>query len=322
MTAKLAAPTEESVCRALYRHFIEQTWAPVVHVAADPAHAAEEDRAAGRSPRIIDMLLVRTPRKKQLGPIELLAIEVKVTRADFLNDARTPAKQQAWRTIAHRHAYAAPAGLIRPEEVPAGSGLIEVGEAKTGALFNAPRGTGPAVRWAVRAPYTPTPDVPASLLLTFAWRAARAEGRARGFSWDTRDDLDDPEAMRAELHRLAREQEKTFNALERTRQERDAWRIAYAAAGHGVPCGTCTHPLIPVIRSGALSHWRHQAPAHNDPCAQARQAAAEADARARWETRSEEQQAFDIELHGPEAWRHMMWGGRHPEPADTEEGTG
>ncbi|NKS98791.1 hypothetical protein GS498_20465 [Rhodococcus hoagii] len=52
------------------------------------------------------------------------AIEVKVSRADFLRE--TVAKRRAWRAVTNRFVYATPAGLLRPDEIPDGCGLWEV----------------------------------------------------------------------------------------------------------------------------------------------------------------------------------------------------
>ena len=301
--------TELSMSRALYQHFVAQNWAPLVHISADPAFKAEADRAVFKSPRIIDMLMVRSARKKGIGPFDLLAVEIKVTRADFFADVRDPAKQESWRTIAHRHAYAVPAGLVRREEVPKGSGLLEVG---------------PGVSWTVRTPYTASPELPASLVLTFAWRAARAEGQLRGLSFSTRNDQD-PDVMRAELARLREDVDRSAKRLARVAGERDAWREAYAAAGGGVPCGGCGSPLKPVLRSGHISRWRHAAKQDDAPCHVLRQERAAAAAQARWERMSEQDRARRLTYADGVVERAISdlapWVDRDPWPADDEEPT-
>lgn len=56
-----------------------------------------------------------------------VVVEVKVSRSDFLADARKPHRQEggcgSWRY------FMAPTGLISPEELPAGWGLLEVTKA-------------------------------------------------------------------------------------------------------------------------------------------------------------------------------------------------
>lgn len=54
---------------------------------------------------------------------EATAYEIKVSRADFKRD--TPEKQRDARLYSDYFFYAAPAGLIKPEEIPLWAGLIE-----------------------------------------------------------------------------------------------------------------------------------------------------------------------------------------------------
>jgi len=51
--------------------------------------------------------------------------EVKISRADFLADVAKPEKRGGYSLLCERMYYAAPAGLILPEEVPADCGLVE-----------------------------------------------------------------------------------------------------------------------------------------------------------------------------------------------------
>jgi len=50
--------------------------------------------------------------------------EVKVSRRDFLADIAQPKKRAGYATIAERVFYAAPAGMISPDECPDGCGLV------------------------------------------------------------------------------------------------------------------------------------------------------------------------------------------------------
>lgn len=56
------------------------------------------------------------------GP-EITAAEIKVSRSDFARD--TLDKRRAWMEHVHRFVYVVPAGLVRPDEVGHGCGLIE-----------------------------------------------------------------------------------------------------------------------------------------------------------------------------------------------------
>jgi len=71
----------------------------------------------------VDVLAVRRSQFKQK---QVRAYEIKVSRADFLADVG----RQKWRkylSVCHQVYFAAPAGIIRKEEVPHGAGLIVLG---------------------------------------------------------------------------------------------------------------------------------------------------------------------------------------------------
>ena len=55
------------------------------------------------------------------------AYECKVTRADFRSDVRS-GKWQAYAEFSHRLFWAAPRGLLKPEDLPEGTGLVQLGE--------------------------------------------------------------------------------------------------------------------------------------------------------------------------------------------------
>ncbi|MCD2136020.1 hypothetical protein LQ424_29800 [Rhodococcus qingshengii] len=86
------------------------------------------------------------------------AIEVKISRADFLRESEE--KRRPWRKITHRFVYATPVGLLRPEEIPDGCGLWEI--------------DGNAVRIIKRARSNPEPEpIPHQVLVAFAYRLNR-----------------------------------------------------------------------------------------------------------------------------------------------------
>lgn len=105
-----------SIARALFNDLVVQGWAPFTEVTAP----ADPTRGGVRR---IDMFAVRF---HPAAGLERLAIEIKVTRADFRSDVANPAKQQPWRDLCQQHVYATPAGLVDPADVPAGSGLFTV----------------------------------------------------------------------------------------------------------------------------------------------------------------------------------------------------
>lgn len=55
-----------------------------------------------------------------------IAYEVKVSRSDFLKDLQSMVKQRGARMYSNEFWYAAPKGLIRPDEIPVWAGLLEI----------------------------------------------------------------------------------------------------------------------------------------------------------------------------------------------------
>lgn len=90
------------------------------------------------------------------------AIEVKISRADFLRE--TDEKRRPWQRITHRFVYATPVGLILPDEVPDGCGLWEI--YPDGAV---------AVRRKARGNRNPEP-IPHQVLVALAYRLIRLGG--------------------------------------------------------------------------------------------------------------------------------------------------
>lgn len=312
--------TAREVTAALWQHLTAQSWAVVTEIAAE---AVLEQTMLGDFPwqrrvaRRIDVLGVRRARNQQRdGDLERLAIEVKVSRADFLSDVARPEKQAPWRAVAHRHAYAAPAGLIRPEEIPAGSGLLEV---KRGGYSGSH-----TVRWALRAPFETRPgELPSWLVSTLAHRLSSAEARMRGL---VDADGQSEEELRGDVERLRREVERLGSRLERMTEQSNAYRAAAGAAGHPIPCGTCGEPIRPLSpRQGALSRWRHVDKAADGPCEQQRHELAESNARAAWQQMSDGDShrsgvTFYEDLaarHGQEPWQlHAFYAVTPVQPAD------
>jgi hypothetical protein len=54
-----------------------------------------------------------------------MAVEVKASRSDFLADAKKPHRVDPARAVGDWRFYAAPAGVIRPDDLPMGWGLLE-----------------------------------------------------------------------------------------------------------------------------------------------------------------------------------------------------
>lgn len=122
--------------------------------------------------RRIDALLMRTAANPKNPQYERIAIEIKVSRADFFRD--TAEKRRVWETVTHRFAYCTPAGLVKPSEVPEGCGLLEFtpsgSKTKDGLALG-------RIDWKKRAPRRKhTPDPFSEYFLAYlARRASSAE---------------------------------------------------------------------------------------------------------------------------------------------------
>src|SRR5216110_2482193 len=53
-------------------------------------------------------------------------VECKVTRADFLADRAKPFRQKPENGVGSERFYLTPSGFVKPEELPAGWGLLEL----------------------------------------------------------------------------------------------------------------------------------------------------------------------------------------------------
>lgn len=287
--------TAELVDRALFSHFTNAGW----NVTFEVGH-----REDGRR---IDALLTRKARRMGLGPVELLAIEVKVSRSDFLQDVRRPEKQAAWRETAHRHAYAAPKGLIAKDEVPDGCGLIELERDQWSPNIV-------TVHWTKKAPYTPTPTTPPGWLLQNAMaRLGWAEAKLKGFSGEHTFDRDGSatvEDLRAQLNAAMRRAEKAEALAARENQHKRLWR-GLAGAMSGLPCATCGE----LVRGSRLNRsgwggvvWVHVDPAQEETCFPRRVAAEEAKS-------AEHQSKYGIPRYAPAAgWNPLI----HPSDEDED----
>ena len=251
---------------AVYRHFSPRC-AVLFEISTDQrletVMAGETAVELHRRHRI-DVLVIQRARRAGAGPLDLLALEIKVSRGDFLADVRDPAKQERWRQVAHRHAYAVPAGLVRPDELPAGSGLLTVGEQ---------RDWQPArpVRWAVHARRTACPALPTWLILSLAYRMSGAEAKIRGIAGEASgSELMSPEDLRAALVEARARATLLTHQLARAKDETSEWKAAFAAQGY-LPCEHCGQPVRPrSVRHGSFTGWKHVAARDEEPCSMIR----------------------------------------------------
>lgn len=275
-----AEATEDQMLAWLWRHFAAQSWAAIPQVTVAMTDLAPVGTAVtgdAAKDRRIDMLMARKARNPdKYGHLETMAVEVKVTRADFMGDVRNPNKQAPWRSAASRHVYAVPAGLVQADETPAGSGLLWV---RPPAF----KGGVASVEWVRRPPSIPghKPALPFRVLLTMLYRLSTHDAVTRGWGEPTPGERS-TEDLRAELVAARTARDRADRDAMKALEKAESWRKAFALAGGGVPCGTCGRPLKPLRpKGGNFSDWRHQDPTDLDPCAtmqrdQAQQAARDA----------------------------------------------
>lgn len=90
-----------------------------------------------------------------------VAYEVKVSRGDFFAELRDPQKREFALTVSNQFYFATPPRLVRPDEVPAEAGLVEVS-------------AGGYVRVVKRAPERKREAAPWGFVAALARRAAKA----------------------------------------------------------------------------------------------------------------------------------------------------
>lgn len=133
----------------LHKYTVVQTsWAVLREVSLhDPesvaGNAGRRRKDKGTERRRIDMLLVSLKRRGVKVPNERIALEIKVSMADFKRD--TVEKRRAWMAHTDRFAYVAPKGLISKDQLPPGCGLVEY---DPDAVFASDR-----LKWKVNAPH-------------------------------------------------------------------------------------------------------------------------------------------------------------------------
>lgn len=258
--------TAEELRRALWRHFAGR-YAVLVEVPArDPAaqrryeewHAGLRAYHQGHALERPTYVLEPGHRRVDVllwAPSDRIAVEVKVSRSDFAADVADPDKQRVWRELAHRHAYACPAGLVDKAEVPADSGLIVATRHNSG------------VAWAKRAPMRRNvpEELPERVLSTLLHRCAWAEAHAKGLHTELETEHD-PGHLRAERDRLERRCEVLGNENDRLRGRAEHYR-RLASAGPGWPCASCGEALSATWSSRAGERWRHRGgPAADAAC--------------------------------------------------------
>lgn len=212
--------TAEDVRIALRRHygvngpdFLAEEWALIDELALKARNWTEAR---------IDCLAVRCWSGPPKGH-ERVAIEIKVSRADYKREMESE-KWRSWYRLAHRFAFATPAGLLSLSEVPAECGLIEVSE----------RGL---VTWRRQGPRHEPETPPESLFAEVVRRLSRHEARIRSGS------MDDPAAeivrLRAEVKSL---EGQVTTADARVERHKQRVRLLLEDLGADATC-VCTRPI-------------------------------------------------------------------------------
>lgn len=223
-----------------------------------------------RANRTIDVLLMRNWQSGR--GYERVAIEVKVSRADFFHD--TAEKRAPWMELAHKFVYAVPKGLVEPHEVPDGCGLIEIGGEPCREPHAHTVGCGMAVVWNRKAKADKRVPNPANdgFAAVLARRASRAEGRMAahalaepGHGLSTPDGGDsagpvvDAAAYAALLdknRKLTLRLESVDRRIEQARKQHKALLSAYAQFLPQV-CAECGDAVVPDTQSHGY-RWTHK----------------------------------------------------------------
>jgi hypothetical protein len=90
----------------------------------------------GIAERRVDLLTVETAPGKGYAAT---AYEIKVSRSDFLREAKEPRKQRGARLFCDFFYYVTPPGLLKVDEVPDWAGLIEWSPEGRKVIVSAPR---------------------------------------------------------------------------------------------------------------------------------------------------------------------------------------
>lgn len=219
-----------------------------------PGHTPDTATYWTTNERRIDALLVRNWSGGRHGH-ERVAIEIKVSRADYRNE--TDLKRAPAEASAHRCAYAAPAGIIDPASLPTGWGLIEVAE------------DGRAT-WTRRAKRR-DPDCDLDYLVSAGFRrASRAEERIRRGE----EAAAEVTRLREEVARLTGAAERATAARDREQARAKAARDELLAFFGGTPaCATCEQRLTWRRGGSNDSRWVHTDRSVEVACRERRMAA-------------------------------------------------
>lgn len=237
---------------ALWRHWAGRyavlTQVPTIDT--DDEASARLGFAVGKYRRI-DLLVIARNRQGKV-PWARTAVEIKVSRADFLAEQRDPGKRAAWQALAHRFTYAVPAGLVSPDEVPDGCGLVEV--ARHGPDPSHPYWD---VTWRRKAPLAnPAAELPDWFWPYVAGRAGRGEATLAGRGVDTLT-REDPALLAHDLRKARAAVERLTETAAREKERRvAATRLALGATPQ--TCAFCGTPVRLTTSRYSVMEWVHR----------------------------------------------------------------
>ncbi|MBE0533692.1 MAG: hypothetical protein IH626_22950 [Rhodospirillales bacterium] len=160
-------PTSDLVVEQLRRWMFQ----PREYVSAREFDPGTGTLSTGRR---LDLFCIATAPSKR--NCQRVGIEVKISRSDWLRELRTPEKRRVALRICNKFYIAAPVGVVKPEELPDGIGLIEC---PWDMIFFDRRRWGGKAEWVwdspkqtVKAEWRDTPAPTWSLVASFGRRVA------------------------------------------------------------------------------------------------------------------------------------------------------
>lgn len=250
--------------------------------------------------RTVDALMVDTWGSS----LAVHGFEVKCSRADWLNEIKAPDKAGAFLPYCHYWWLVAADKAIVRDDLPDGWGLL------------VPHGD--TLRIEVPARKRHPEPLPLTLVAPML-RSVQKTAEQRGYLKGQRNQLDTSpervEQLQRHLDELGEDARRLRRAAERAQADRDFYKTALAVVSpEGLPCATCGKGLRP--KSYRYGEWKHRRKTDEEPCRLLRAEAARAEARARWESFSPEQQQAQLSRWSgetPEEWIERQ-GVRYPGP--------
>ena len=118
----MAKITAQDIRAALRKRYSNKRFQSARYIIADEVRVGLGFTYWGdNNGRMIDALVIDTYKEYRRT-----AFEIKVSRSDFLSDLQDEDKHGPALALCHDFYWIAPKGMIHPDEIPAGMGLMEV----------------------------------------------------------------------------------------------------------------------------------------------------------------------------------------------------